>query len=104
MNANPKLPEKKSEKQNLTIQLDKSVIRLAKILAASEGLSVSSLVARLVEGATAGHSELERIEATLDKLTYEEAKQRAKQLMEQGIDYHPGRYVPREALYDRYFR
>lgn len=56
-------------KTNLTIQLDERVIRRARVVAAKRGTSVSALVAR----------ELDDLVEREDR--YEEARQRAIQLM-----------------------
>jgi len=56
-------------KTNLTIQLDESVIRRARVVAAKRGTSISGLVAR----------ELDRLVAQEDR--YDEARQRAVELM-----------------------
>ncbi len=76
-------------KQNLTLSLDKEIIRRAKILAAERSVSVSHLVAdeitRMVE----------------DSQAYEQAQRYALGELNKG--FHSGGYrpVPREELHER---
>jgi Family of unknown function (DUF6364) len=56
-------------RRNLTIQLDESVIRRAKVIAAKRGTSVSGLVARELESLVE------------DDARYEEARNRAEEIM-----------------------
>ena len=80
-------------KTNLTVQLDEDVVRRAKVVAAKRGTSVSALVARHI-------NEL----ADQDE-RYEQARQRAIELMDQAQP-RGGRSWTREDLYaerlDRY--
>lgn len=80
-------------KANLTLQLDSTVIRRAKVLAARQGTSVSALVAR----------ELDELVTREDR--YEAARERAKALMS-GAKWRGGRSWSRDDIYaerlDRY--
>ncbi|HWB72092.1 MAG TPA: DUF6364 family protein [Egibacteraceae bacterium] len=71
-------------KRNLTVQLDEVVIRLAKVLAAKQGKSVSTLVAR----------ELERL--VEDEKRYQQAWQRARYALGRASS-HGGRRWRRDA-------
>lgn len=75
-------------KRNLTVQLDDDVIKLAKVLAARRGTSVSTLVAR----------ELERLVADEDR--YEDAYRRAQRALA-GVAARGGRRWRRDELYIR---
>lgn len=93
MSSEQRTPKSKSLKQNLTVQLDKSVIRLARVRAAKEGLSISKLVARLIEEAANGSPAPER-------MTFEEAREFAKQMMRTGAELGGGPYS-RDELHER---
>jgi hypothetical protein len=75
-------------KRNITIQLDESVIRDAKVLAAHRGTSVSALLAQQVA------------EMTTKASRFEEAKRRGLEALGSKID-RGGRSWRREDLYDR---
>lgn len=75
-------------KQNLTVQLDETVVRQAKVLAAKRGTSVSVLVAR----------ELERM--ILDDQRYEDAWRRAREAMANAVD-RGGRRWTRDEIHER---
>lgn len=75
-------------KRNLTVQLDETVVRRAKVLAARRGTSVSALVA----------IEIGRLADDDDR--YEEAMRRAGREMNRAVD-RGGRSWEREDLYDR---
>jgi predicted transcriptional regulator len=77
-----------ASKQNLTIQLDKEIIRKAKVLAAKRGTSVSGLVAEQIQ---------ESIE-TED--AYESARRAALDLLKRGFHLGGGR-PDRDALHER---
>lgn len=62
-----------SAKQNLTVSLDKEIIRKAKILAATRGASISHLLASYIE------------RMTEEEESYERAQRRALALLEQGF-------------------
>ena len=75
-------------KTNLTLQLDESVIRRARIVAAKRGTSVSAMVATELNGL------VEQDER------YEEASHRAKELMA-GASRRGGRSWRRDELHER---
>ncbi len=75
-------------RRNLTLQLDEEVLRLAKVVAAKRGTSVSALVAR----------ELEELVAR--DARYEDARRRALELMS-GSPRRGGRTWERDDLHDR---
>jgi len=77
-----------AERQNLTVQMDRELIRKARILAAKRGTSVSGLVA----------SELQRLVG--DDEAYEAARRSALQLLEKGF-HLGGKRVSREELHER---
>ncbi len=82
-------------KTNLTIQLDREIIRRARVVAAKRGTSVSALVAR----------ELDDLVQREER--YEDARERAIQLMAAARS-HGGRTWTRDDIYaerlDRYGR
>ena len=75
-------------KQNLTVQLDREVIRRAKVLAAKRGTSVGALVAAQI---------LESVEA---EDAYESARRHALELLGRGLHLGGGR-LDRESLHER---
>jgi len=75
-------------KQNLTVQLDREVIRKAKILAVRRGTSVSRLVASQIKDAVDAAD------------AYESAHRTALELLERGF-HLGGRRVERDELHDR---
>ncbi len=77
-----------AERQNLTVQMDRELIRKARILAAKRGTSVSGLVA----------SELKRLIG--DDEAYDAARRSALQLLEKGF-HLGGKRVSREELHER---
>jgi len=77
-----------AERQNLTVQMDRELIRKARVLAAQRGTSVSGLVAR----------ELKRLVG--DDEAYEAARRSAMQFLEEGF-HLGGRRVSREELHER---
>jgi len=91
--STPSTVERLVTKTNLTVQLDESVVRRAKVVAAKRGTSVSALVARQLN------------ELAAEDERYEAARQRAVELMDQAQP-HGGRSWTREELYaerlDRY--
>lgn len=76
-------------KGNLTLRLEKNVIRKAKLLAAARGVSVSELLARYVEGELRSDAE------------YQKAMRKALALMKRG--FHLGGKITwtREELHER---
>jgi len=65
--------DKTSEKQNLTVSLDRKTIRMAKIVAAKRSTSISGLLARQIE-ILVGEEE-----------AYERAERRALSLLDEGF-------------------
>jgi hypothetical protein len=78
-----------SEKQNLTISLDRQTIRKAKIVAARHATSISGLLARQIE-ILIGEDE-----------AYERAERQARTLLEQGFHLGGGNRVSRDELHER---
>jgi hypothetical protein len=74
-------------KQNLTIQLDRPIIRKAKVLAAKRGTSIGALVAAQIE-------EFVRAEDA-----YESARRHALELLGRGLHLGGGR-LDRESLHE----
>ncbi|HEX4643419.1 MAG TPA: hypothetical protein VH161_08120 [Candidatus Acidoferrales bacterium] len=81
--------ESESEKQNLTIRLDRKMIRQAKIVAAKRSTSISGLLARQIE-ILVGEEE-----------AYERAERQAMALLEEG--FHLGGMIlaSRDDLHER---
>ena len=75
-------------KQNLTVHLDREIVRKAKILAARRGTSVSGLVASQIK------------EAVDAADAYESARRTALELLERGF-HLGGRRVKRDELHER---
>jgi len=76
-------------KQNLTLAIDRRLIKRARVLAAQRGTSISGLLAE----------ELERL--VNDHQAWERAKARALALMESGFHLGGGPLPSREELHDR---
>ena len=76
-------------RRNLTLQLDESVIRKARILAAERSTSVSRLVAE----------EIERLVG--EEEAYRTAEREALATMQRGLHLGGGRYPSREELHER---
>lgn len=76
-------------KQNLTIQLDRSIIAQAKVLAAIHERSLSKFVAELIE------------KSVLDDAQYRQAERHAQALLKKGFQFGRARKPTREELYDR---
>jgi hypothetical protein len=76
-------------KQNITIAVDKSLLKRARALAAERGASVSSLLAQ----------ELLRI--TERETAYEQAKQRALARLRSPFHLGGGKRAARESLHER---
>ena len=76
-------------KQNITLSLDKELIRKAKVLAAQQGTSVSGLLTRYLE------------QLLNEEEVYETARQHALTMLECG--FHLGGAIPctREQWHDR---
>jgi hypothetical protein len=76
-------------KRNLTIQLDESTIRDAKIVAAKQSMSLSRLVSEEIRKAAAKES------------SYEKAKVSALSRLKRGYDLGGGKMPRREELHER---
>jgi len=76
-------------KQNLTISLDREMVRKAKVLAARRETSISGLIAAQIE-ALVGEDE-----------AYEHAKRQALALLDQGFHLGAGHRIARAELHDR---
>jgi len=76
-------------KQNLTISLDRELIRRARIIAASRGTSVSKLVA------------LELSRTVEEAEAYERAKRQALAVLDKGFHMGGQPLVSREELHER---
>lgn len=77
------------KKQNLTVQLDKEIIRKAKVLAAKRGTSVGGLLA----------SQIEKMVG--DDEAYESARRTALGLLDRGFHLGGSVRVSREELHER---
>jgi predicted transcriptional regulator len=77
-----------TQRQNLTVQLDRETIRKAKILAAKRGTSVSALVAAQIT------------ESVQSDDAYEAARRSALELLERGF-HLGGRPLNRDELHER---
>jgi hypothetical protein len=78
-----------SVKQNITVRLDRLVLRKAKILAAKRNTSISGLLAQQIE-ALVGDDEI-----------YEQAQRRALALLDRGFHLGGRIEATREELHDR---
>jgi predicted transcriptional regulator len=81
-------PKAETAKINITLKLDKDLVRRARVLAAEQGTSVSALLAAKLE------EDLNR------RASYEEAKKRALADMAKGWDLG-GRPLTREEMHER---
>jgi predicted transcriptional regulator len=77
-----------STKVNLTIKIDKALLRKIRIIAAEQGTSISALVADAIN------------EKSTQSGRYEEAMKRALTLMEEGIPFE-GPMLTREQMHER---
>ena len=80
---------KRDGKQNITISLDKKIVRKAKVLAAKRSTSISGLLARQVE-LLVGEDE-----------AYERARREAMALLEKGFHLGGKIRVSRDELHER---
>jgi hypothetical protein len=83
------MPKKQSDKQNLTVSLDRRTIQKARILAARRSTSISGLVARQIE-ILVGEED-----------AYDRSKRQALALMEQGFHLGGKIRVSREEWHER---
>ena len=79
----------RSGKQNVTISLDKGILRKAKVLAASRDTSISGLLSQQIERLV-GEEE-----------AYERARTEAMKLLDKGFHLGGARMVSREELHER---
>ena len=79
----------RTEKQNITVSLDKTTLRKAKVLAASRETSISRLLSQQIE-AIVGHEE-----------AYENARRQAMKLLESGFHLGGAGMANREELHER---
>jgi hypothetical protein len=75
-------------KANITIKLEKELLREARILAAEEGTSISALVAAKLE------------EAVRKRKEYDQAKKQALKFLREGLDLG-GRPLSRDEIHER---
>ncbi len=80
---------KENPKQNVTVAIDKQLLKRARALAASRGASISSLLA---DG-------LRRLDEQVS--TYEQAKARALALLDSGLHLGGAGIKDRDALHER---
>ncbi len=76
-------------KTNVTLKLDTSLLREAKILAVEEGMSLSAMLAAKLE------------QAVREKKGYEQARRRAIARMREGLDLGFTPPKSRDELYER---
>jgi hypothetical protein len=76
-------------KSNITLKLDADLLREVRILAAQEGTSVSSMLARRLE------------EIVRERKTYERSKRRALARMREGFDLNWKPPRSRDELHER---
>lgn len=76
-------------KANITLKLDKDLLREARILAAEEGTSISALLAAKLE------------EVLRKRRDYERAKKRALAILHKGLDLNWKPPVSRDELHER---
>ncbi len=76
-------------KTNLTLKLDAALLREIRIIAAEEGVSISSLLARRLE------------EAVRERKAYDKARRRALARLEKGMDLGWTPVKSREEMHER---
>ncbi len=76
-------------KANITIKLEKELLREARILAAEQGTSISAIVAAQLE------------EAMRKRKDYERAKKRGLAILREGRELHWERPISRDELHER---
>jgi hypothetical protein len=75
--------------KNITVSVDDTTYRHARIVAAERGTSVSALVRQFLEGLAKGGDEKERL-------------RQAEQILRQGItEFHGGDRLPRDTIHQR---
>jgi len=81
--------DKTTGKQNVTVVLDREIIRKAKQIAARQSISLSDLVSRRIET------------MYREEESYEQSKRQARKLLERGFHLGGGVRVGRDELHDR---
>ncbi len=81
--------QNRNAKQNITLSLDKGILRKAKVLAARRETSISGLLSQQIE-TLVGQEE-----------AYERARRDAMRLLEKGFHLGGAGVVSREALHER---
>ena len=83
------MPQQKAQKQNVTIALDRKLLRKARVLAAKQGTSISGLLAQQIECLVG------------DDEAYESAERQALALLDRG--FHLGGVIraTRDELHER---
>jgi hypothetical protein len=76
-------------KQNITLSIDKDLIRKAKVLAAQQQISISGMLS----------DELKRVVEAAER--YELARREALQNLKKGFHFDGHRDIPRENLHER---
>lgn len=76
-------------KANITLKLDATILREARVLAAEEGTSVSALLAARLE------------EIVRERKTYDRARKRALARLREGLDLQWTRPRSRDELHER---
>jgi hypothetical protein len=76
-------------KANITLKLDKDLLREARVLAAEEGTSISALLAARLE------------QVVRERKTYERARKRAMARLREGLDLQWTRPGSRDELHER---
>jgi hypothetical protein len=76
-------------KANVTLKLDADLLRQAKILAATEGQSLSAMLSQRLEG------------MVRERLAYERARRRALARLRRGFELHWSPPASREQLHER---
>ena len=81
--------QSRNAKQNITVSLDKGILRKAKVLASRRDTSVSGLLSQQIE-ALVGQEE-----------AYERARRDARKLLDKGFHLGGAGMVSREELHER---
>jgi hypothetical protein len=76
-------------KTNITLKLDASLVRAARVLAAKEGTSISALLSKKLE------------EVVLERKSYTQARRRALKRLREGLDLHWNPPRSRDELHER---
>jgi hypothetical protein len=76
-------------KANVTVKLDKELLREARILAAEEGTSISAILAAKLE------------EAVRKRKDYDKAKKQALAFLREGLELNWERPLSRDELHER---